>query len=342
MPAPSELAKRLSEDLEEVGRLFGFEAATEQPIREGSKFRVDVFWKMQMPAGGPIPTINVASIEIQYSDSPASISHGILKAEKALHPAIHFVISYYELSDDYKNNVLKATYPHSGLVIIDGENKVRKLNLWITRFLAFPTEGERLATEGKRIHDFALAQGLDAQETEIKKRIRQKFQSEIEKVFLPPEIASLLKEFTEIESAGSEYDRTLIDDVFAAFIQFIQSKLKAYDIPRVSTSARPLFPQYNIEEELADKNVELRHDIEIEQNRVVIRDTDDFALDVEVENGNACIQSPAGLICREGLNAEDLICFLQNASKDIEKCIGRYRISKEDKARLNSIKKAMS
>jgi hypothetical protein len=342
MPAPSELAKRLADDLEEVGTLFGFEASKEQPIRKGSKFRVDVFWKMQMPSRGPLPTINVASIEIQYSDSPASISHGILKAEKTLHPAIHFVISYYELSDDYKNNVLRAAYPHSGLVIIDGEDKVRELNLWITRFLAFPTEGKKLATEGKKIHDFAFAQLPGAQETEIKEKIRQKFHSEIEKVFLPPEIASLVKRFTEIASAGSQYDRTLIDDVFAAFVGLIQSKLREYDIPRVDVSASPLFSKYNIEPEFAFKNVELRRDIEIEQNRVVIRDTDGFALDVEVENGNACIQSPAGLICREGLNAEDLICFLQNASEDVKKCIGRYRITEEDKARLNAIKKAMS
>lgn len=342
MPAPSDLATRLADDLAEVGKLFGFEAVKEQPIREGSKFRVDVFWKMQMPAGSPFPTVNIASIEIQYSDSPASISHGILKAEQTLHPAIHFVISYYELSDDYKNNVLRATYPHSGLVIIDGEDKVRELNLWITRFFAIPTEEKKLATEGKKIHDFAVAQLPNAQETEIKERIRQNFQSEIEKVFLPPEIASLVKKFAEIASAESEYDRTLIDDVFATFIDFVQSKLRKYDVPRIAVSASLLFTGYNIEPEFADQNIEFQGDIEIEQDRIVIRDTSNYALEIEVENGNAYIQSPAGTVCEEGLNAGDLIYFLQHASEEIEDSIGRYRISAEDQEKLNAIKKALS
>lgn len=341
MPAPSELATRLADDLVQVGKLFGFEAAKEQPIHEGSKFRVDVFWKMQMPAGSPFPTVNIASIEIQYSDSTASISHGILKAEHTLHPAIHFVISYYELTEDYKNNVLRAAYPHSGLKIIDGEDNVRELNLWITRFLAIPTEENRLATEGKKIHDFVVAQ-LPAQETELKERIRQNFQSEIEKVFLPPEIASLLEKFAEIASAELEYNRTIIDDVFATFIELVQSKLRKYHIPYVSVSASPLLTEFNMEEEFEDRNIEFRSEIEIEQDRVIIRDSDNYALEIEVENGIACIQSKAGLVCKEGLNADDLICFLQNASEEIEKHMGRYRISKEDQERLSAIKKALS
>jgi len=111
MPAPSSLAKRLANDLVEVGRMFGFEAIIEQPIQKGSLYRVDVFWKLKMPKSSPFSDINIASIEIQYSDSPSSISHNIFKVEKILHPAVHFVISYFKLSDDYKNNVLKANYP---------------------------------------------------------------------------------------------------------------------------------------------------------------------------------------------------------------------------------------
>jgi hypothetical protein len=342
MPAPSDLATRLADDLVEVGRLFGFEAVKEQPIREGSKFRVDVFWKLQMPTGSPFPTVNIASIEIQYSDSPASISHGILKAEQTLHPAIHVVISYYKLSDDYKNNVLRAVYPHSGLVIIDGEDNVRELNLWITRFLAIPAEEAKLVTEGRKIYDFALAQLPDVQETEIKERIRRNFQSEIEKVFLPPEIASLVKKFAEIASAELEYDRTLIDDVFATFIDFVQSKLRKYNIPRIYVSASLLLTEYNIEAEFADVNIKFQDYIEIEQDRVVIRDTSNYALEIEVKNGNVYIQSAAGTVCMEGLNAGDLIYFLQHASEEIEKSIGRYRISTEDQEKLNAIKKALS
>lgn len=342
MPAPSELATRLADDLIEVGKLFGFEAVKEQPIHEGSKFRVDVFWRMQMPEGSPFPTVNVASIEIQYSDSPASISHGILKAEKTLHPAVHFVISYYELSGDYKNNVLRATYPHSGLVIIDGEDKVRELNLWITRFLAIPADEKKLSAEGKKIHDFAVSQLPNVDEQEIKERIRQNFQSKIEKVFLPPEIASLLRKFGEIESVESEYDRTLIDGVFATFIDFVQSKLKKYSIPRVYVSANLLFTEYNIEPEFSDRDIEFQSDIEIEQNSVVIRDKNGYALEIKVENGNAYIESPAGTVCEEALNTEDLIYFIQHASEKIRDQICKYRISKEDQEKLNTIKKALS
>jgi|GEM_PF-3127200 len=342
MPAPSALATRLADDLVEVGKSFGFEATKEQPILEGSKLRVDVFWKLQMPKGSPFPTINIASIEIQYSNAPTSISHGILKAEKALHPAIHFVISYYELTADYKDNVLKANYPYSGLIVIDGEDKVRELNLWVTRFLAMPNEEEKLALEGKKILDFAVSQLPKHGEPEIIEGIRQNFQSEIGKVFAPPEIAPLLQKFAEIEASESEYDRTLLDDVFEAFIGFVQFRLRKYNIPRISVSANLLFTEYNIEPEFAYKGIEFRHDIEIEQNRVVIRDSDDFALEIKVKNGNAYIESDAGTVCEEGLNAKDLVCFLQNAAEQIEDRIGRYRISKGEQEKLDAIQKALA
>lgn len=48
MPSPSDLATRLAEDLLEVGKILGFETEKEQPIQDGSKFRIDVFWKMKM------------------------------------------------------------------------------------------------------------------------------------------------------------------------------------------------------------------------------------------------------------------------------------------------------
>jgi hypothetical protein len=341
MPAPSALATRLADDLVEVGESFGFEATKEQPILEGSKLRVDVFWKMKMPRGSPFPTVNIASIEIQYSNAPSSISHGILKTEKTLHPAIHFVISYYELTADYKE-VLKAEYPHSGLVIIDGGDKVRELNLWITRFSAIPEEEKMLAVEGKKILDFAVAQLPKLRESEITEGIRKNFQLEIGRVFAPPEIASLLKKFAEIEALESEYDRTLIDDVFAAFIEFVQSRLRKYHIPRIYVTAGLLFAKYNIEPEFANKNIEFRKHIEIEPDRVVIRDLDNYAFEIEVKNGNAYIESEAGTVCMDGLSAGDLITFVHEASEEIESDISRYHISEEDQEKLITIKKALS
>lgn len=340
MPAPSDLALRLAEDLVEVGKLFGFEAQREQPIKEGSKLRVDVFWKMRMPPESPFPDINVASIEIQSSYSPASISHGILKSEQTLHPAIHFVVSYYKLTSDYKENVLRTHYPLSGLVIIDGEEKVRELNLWITRLLTIKNEESKLIEKGRTIRDYAISQLPNVNETQIKERIRERFQSEIEEVFLPPEFASLLEKFVEIESRNSEYDRTIIDDVFASFIKFLQSKLERYNIPRVSISSGLLFSEFNIEPDFSSNT--RFGDIEIEQDDLVIRDSGGYRYTVHVDDGNAYIESEAGTVCQEGLNVADLVHFIKHASEEIEKQLSRYSITEDDKKRLVAIKDALS
>ena len=338
MPAPSDLATRLAEDLVEVGKIFGFETEKEQPIKEGSKFRVDVFWKMRMPEGSPLPDINIASIEIQYSYAPTSISHGILKAEKTLHPAIHFVISYYKLTDDYKENVLKTNYPRSGLVIIDGEEEFRKLNLWITRFLTIKNEEKKLAEKGKKIREFAISQPPDVDESEMKKRIRENFQSEIEEVFLPTEITSLMETFVEFESKDLD-DRKTIDDVYNRFIEFVQSRIKKYNIPRIYVDANFLFSEYNMEPQFSETR--LGDQIEIEPREVIIRDSDGYSLTVLVNEGNAYILSQADTVCVEGLYAKDIITFLKQASEQIERQIRKYRISEDDKKVLDAIKKAL-
>lgn len=340
MPAPSDLAARLADDLVEVGRMLGFQAQKEHPIKENSKFRVDVLWKIAMPEESPFPNVNLASIEIQYSDSVSSISHGIFKAEKTIHPSVHVVISYFELSADYIDNVLKANYPTSGLVIINGEKDVRRLNLWITRFLAIKDEGTRLEEKGRRIRDFAISR-LPESEAEIGERVRENFQSDIKKIFLPPEIKSLLKTFVEIESRGVEYDRAIIDDVFRVFIDFVQERLQKYNIPRVHVSVDLLFTELNIEPEFKDSNVDFQDSIEITQSDILVRDTNDYPLEVIVHNGNAYIESVADTMCVEALNADDIVHFITRASEEIESQISRYRISNDDKKRLHTIKDAL-
>ena len=335
MPAPSDLAKRLADDLVEVGKIFGFETEKEQPIAEESKFRVDVFWKLRMPEGSPFPVINVASIEIQYSYAPSSISHGIFKAETTLHPAIHFVISYYNLSDDYKDNILKPHYPRSGLVIIEGEEQVRKLNLWITRFLTIEEEERKLVDKGVAIQGLAIA-GMRADENEstIKDSIRETFQSDIQEVFLPPEFSSLMGMF-KIESKDKGFDRGLIDDVFDSFVAFVQSMLQKYDIPRVEVYAFNLFSEFKIEEGF--HKTKLEGYLEITASQVIIRDDSGYPLEVVVENGNVRVDSPAGTICEEGLNSADIIRFIKESSEEIKKEISRYRISEEDRKLLERI-----
>jgi hypothetical protein len=340
MPAPSELAKRLAQDLVEVGKIFGFQASKEEPIQEESKFRVDVFWKLPMPEGSPFPEINIASIEIQYSYSPSSISHGILKAESTLHPAIHFVISYYNLTDDYKDNILKTTYPRSGLVIIEGEEEVRKLNLWITRYLTIEDEERKLVEKGSAIQKLVNA-GVRANENDsaIKENIRETFQSDIAGVFLPPEFSSLLEMF-EIESRGREFDREVIDDVFYAFISFVQSMLQRHNIPRVEVDASNLFSEFKIEEEF--HKTKLEDYLDIDQFQVIIRDRSGYPLEVLVENGNARVDSPAGTICEEGLNSADIIHFIKKSSEEIKKEINKYRISEKDRKLLERIIEELS
>jgi len=127
MPNTSELADKLANDLVTVGEIFGFESTKEAPVKEGSLFCVDVLWRLLLPKESPVPAGNFASIEIQYSESPSSISHNIFKAEKTLHPSIHMIVSFHKLTTEYKE-ILKSQYPYEGLAIFDGREGIRELN----------------------------------------------------------------------------------------------------------------------------------------------------------------------------------------------------------------------
>jgi len=153
MPGTSKEVNRLADELVQVGKILGFESIKEAPVFEGSTHCVDVLWKLQMPKDGPFPPANIASIEIQYSDSPVSVSHNIFKAEPTLHPSYHIVISYNELSEGYKQ-ILQKTYPGAGIVILDGESNVEKLKLWIHKILEEENEADTLAETSRRFLAF--------------------------------------------------------------------------------------------------------------------------------------------------------------------------------------------
>jgi hypothetical protein len=338
MPAPSALATRLAEDLVHIGNSLGFETRKEAPIQEGSNFKIDVFWRLKMPEGCLFDTVSVASIEIQYSDAPHSVTHNIFKVEKTLHPAIHVVISYNELTQDYIDNVLKTNFPREGLVIINGPKDFVKLNMWITRFLAIEKDEERLKETRESIRKFA-SDNFDKYETEedIEEQILQTFKPELEEVFLPPEINSLLETFVEINSKDKKYQRNIIDEIFWSFIELVQTQMKKYNIPRIYISHYFLFSGLKIEQPFADMSVKLGGDIEIEQDAVIFRDSNDYPLAVEVKNGIAYVNAPAGVVCREGLRATDIIYFIRKASEEIEKEIKKYGISEDDKKVLEAI-----
>lgn len=341
MPAPSRLAKRLADDLVEVGKMFGFEATLEQPIQEGSLYRVDVFWKLKMPESSPFSDMNIASIEIQYSDSPSSISHGIFKAEKTLHPAVHFVISYFKLSNDYKENVLKAHYPHSGLRVIDGETKVRNLNLWITKFITNKGEEKRLAETGRRIRELATSQTPDTNQSEIQEKIREKFQSEIEEIVTPHEITSLIGAFAELES--TRHDRRVLDKAFNAFIKFVQRKLAKYKIPSVDFPASILFNSLFTTDvsKPTENGIKFENNMTIRRHDVIIKDCNSVVYNVSSRMGNAYIESiyEVQVITRweEPIDAGILISFFKKASVHIEKQVRNWRISDEEKKLLETV-----
>lgn len=153
MPATSKEADELADQLVLVGKVFGFESVKEAPVLEKSTHCVDVLWKLQMPKGSPFPAANVASIEIQYSDSPVSISHNIFKAEPTLHPSYHIIISHSRLSEGYKK-ILQENYPKAGLVILDGESDVNKVKVWVQTILEENNEADTLAETGKKFLAF--------------------------------------------------------------------------------------------------------------------------------------------------------------------------------------------
>ena len=335
MPAPSLLATRLANELVLIGKMYGFQAEKESPIEEKSLFRIDVLWKIIMPAESLLPDVNVASIEIQYSDSPTSVSHNIFKVEKTLHPAIHVAISFSKLSDDFKNNVLKPNYPRSGLVIIDGEEKIRNLNLWVASLITMKSEETKLFENGKRIKDFAFSQLPDTDQSNVQENIRDAFRKEIEEVFIPPEITSLIESFVELDT--DEYDRSLLDTAYNNFIEFVQSKMKKYSIPRINIPRSLLFADLRMES--GYEEWEFYDYIEINQNSIYIISRGDVYCKVIVEDGNAYIISEySSIMCIEMLTSTGIIDFIKEASETVETEIRRYvEMSEEDKNLLNSI-----
>jgi hypothetical protein len=334
----SALAKRLADDLVQVGELLGFQAEKEAPVSVDSTYCTDILWKLPMPQGSPFPTINIAAIEIQYSNSPTSIGHNIFKAEPTVHPAFHVVISYNKLTDEFKK-ILVATFPIAGLVVLEGEDDVRKLNLWITRFLTMKEEGQALNDTGQSILRLAEQQMEETNEAGVSQIIQDVFENDIKKVFLPPELTSLLAFIIKHENPGA--NRGLIDDVFASFISYVQKTLEDYRIAYVVIPADSLFKKFNVENDFRDAGIELGNTIEIRVADVYLRDTNGYPLEVGVHNGNAFVESCAGTVCTKPLRATDVVDFVRDASQAVEDQLTGYKISEDDKKKLLAIKDSL-
>jgi len=334
MPSTSELASRLANDLVQVGQIFGFEAMREEPVLPDSRLAVDVFWRLPMPSGSPFPAVSVACIEIQYSNAPTSVGFNIFKAEKTLHPAFHVVISYHSLSKDIKDT-LNSHFPHRGLVVIDGEDQVGELNIFINRFIALKPEEAKLRETGKKILQLAANNVATNNDSQIAEKIRVVFERKIKEVFLPPEIGSLIEYF--IGNKDLSESREIIDEVFEVFTKFVQKKLDVSDIPYVELPLNLLLYDCHFASGSPVREENLGNYIEINQNSVIVRTRDDYSLDVTVRNGTVFLDTEADTVCSQPLTSEDIIQFVAHASDKTVAELNRYEVPEEDKEILRKI-----
>lgn len=97
----------------------------------------------------------------------------------------------------------------------------------------------------------------------------------------------------------------------------------------------------DIEEEFSNR--ELSTKVEIEQEKVVIRDEhDNYPLEVYLKNGNATIMSPAGLVCETGLTYEELMNFLNESIEKILTQIEKYELDENKIKELKNIVSILS
>lgn len=192
MPAPSIWAQRMAEDLVEGGNILGFNAKKETVPVEGSALKIDVVWKLHVasmknqvvkPIPIPIPEdITVVSIEIQYSDSQSSISHGLVKGEYANSP-YHVIVSYRTLPEDFKKALLNIK--PVGLIILDGD-KFQDLQAWMTYLLTQQKNLSMWESIPQKVYK-AIMDNPDKME----EKIRETLEEEVALLFTPKKIREL-------------------------------------------------------------------------------------------------------------------------------------------------------
>ncbi|MCW4011541.1 MAG: hypothetical protein NWF07_00975, partial [Candidatus Bathyarchaeota archaeon] len=204
---PSPIATRLAEDIRLIGELLGFQASVEEPIEKGSRLQIDAFWKIKMPEGAPVPEFNIASFEIQYSNSIPSISHNLGKAEVTKHPAIHFVISYNSLSEDYES-VIKKQYP-AGIKIFQGEQEFMQFQKWLMKYRYLSDVREGLVKQSEIFNKGFIETSLGLSEEEFEKNVMPDVMKYYSNLLVPKYVTTFLDDFYNINPA--EYDRSIFD-----------------------------------------------------------------------------------------------------------------------------------
>lgn len=223
MPAPNVWAQRMADDLVEAGIMLGFKSTKEEPPVEDSTLRIDVVWKIHAPSlkntlakSMPIPEdITVISIEIQYSKSPPSISHGLIKAQYANSP-YHIIVSYYPITEDLEKayRIVKPV----GLIILDGEN-FQDLQSSTTYLLS------QKNTKGltKEISQKVYKAILDNPES-MEEKIRETIENEVKLLFTPMKIHEFYESINFPIADGFIISKSI--DVAVKFIQQILGKYK--------------------------------------------------------------------------------------------------------------------
>ncbi len=236
MPAPSTWAQRMADDLVEVGTFLGFQATKEEPPVDNSAMRIDVVWKIHMPSIKtqmtktiPIPeNITVVSIEIQYSKSDASISHGLVKGQYANSP-YHIIASYYPLPGDFRD-ALYVTKP-KGLIILDGKNS-QDLQSW-TSYLLREKEKD---TANKEISQKVYKAILD-NPTNMEEGIRESIKEDVKLLFTPMKIQELYENVSSPIGDGQ-----ILSQSIEAAIKFVKELLGKYKFSKtISISSNKMF-----------------------------------------------------------------------------------------------------
>jgi hypothetical protein len=216
----------MAEDLVEAGSILGFSATKETVPVEGSALRIDVVWKLHVESMKnevikpiPIPEdITVVSIEIQYSHSLSSISHGLIKGQYANSP-YHVVVSYYTLPEDFKRSLMNIK--SIGLIILDGD-KFQDLQTWTAYLL-----NHQKQLSGKEKIPQKVYKAISDNPDNMEEKIRETIEEEVKLLFTPKKIKELYELVTFPIGDG-----VILSDSIDAAIRFAKDILNKLNLSK--------------------------------------------------------------------------------------------------------------
>lgn len=180
------IAKNLASDLKKIGEAYGFVSLVEESPMEGSSLAIDVVWAIQIEsktdAASLIPDrIIITTIEIQYSKSPPSITHGVAKAKLANSP--HHIIITFQPASESNKSLWMQFYPNlRGLKIIEGPQQIERLRAWISCVLE---RNKEINKRGNSIKENILSKAI-RNDSDKKEIIHGLIAEDIDDIFFEP------------------------------------------------------------------------------------------------------------------------------------------------------------